>query len=56
MIHVVVMKCLIGLPLLMHIELYGGVGSFKNRGVGVELLCTDSTLQFGVSGVRILAW
>jgi hypothetical protein len=40
MIHVVVMKCLIGLPLFIHVELlsfYEGVGvrSFKNRGVGV---------------------
>jgi hypothetical protein len=37
MIHVVAMKCLIGLPLLIHIEFYEGVGvgSFKNRGVGV---------------------
>jgi hypothetical protein len=26
MIHVVVMKCLIGLPLLIHIELYEEVG------------------------------
>jgi hypothetical protein len=40
MIHVVVMKCLIGLPLLVYIELLWvvgarvGVGSFKNRGVG----------------------
>jgi hypothetical protein len=45
MIHVVVMKRLIGLPLLIHFELLWrsrsfkdggvGVGSFKNRGVGV---------------------
>jgi hypothetical protein len=37
MIHVVVMKRLIGLPLLIHIELlWGGPNrSFKNRGVGV---------------------
>jgi hypothetical protein len=49
MIYVVAMKCLIGLPLLMHIELSRksrsrtfknrgvgvGVGSFKNRGGGV---------------------
>jgi hypothetical protein len=37
MIHVVVMKCLIGLPLLIYAEHYGavGVGSFNNRGVGV---------------------
>jgi hypothetical protein len=26
MIHVVVMKCLVGLPLLIHIEVYEGVG------------------------------
>jgi hypothetical protein len=50
MIHVVAMKCLIGLPLLIHIELLRksrsrsfknrgvGVGSFKNRGVGVGVL------------------
>jgi hypothetical protein len=49
MIHVVAMKCLTGLPLLIHIELLlrsrsrsfkhrgdgVGVGSFKNREVGV---------------------
>jgi hypothetical protein len=39
MIHVVAMKCLIGLPLLIHIELLGRSRSrsraFKNRGVGV---------------------
>jgi hypothetical protein len=46
MIHVVAMQCLIGLPLLMHIELLWsrsrtfknrgvGVGNFKNRGVGI---------------------
>jgi hypothetical protein len=37
MIHVVVMKRLIGLPLLMHIELLwrSRSQSFKNRGVGV---------------------
>jgi hypothetical protein len=37
MIHVVVMKCLIGLPLLMHIELLrrSRSRSFKNRGIGV---------------------
>jgi hypothetical protein len=47
MIHVVAMKCLVGLPLVIHIELLWrslsrsfknrgvGVGSFKNRGVGV---------------------
>jgi hypothetical protein len=53
MIHVVVMKCLIGLPLLMHMELLRRSRSrtFKNRGVGVGVgsfknrghLCTDST-------------
>jgi hypothetical protein len=52
-IHVVVMKCLLGLPLLMGIELLWRSRSrgFKNWGVGVlkieesesELLCTDST-------------
>jgi hypothetical protein len=31
----VVTKCLIGLPLLMHIELLWRGRSFKNRGVGV---------------------
>jgi hypothetical protein len=36
MIHVVAMKCLIGLPLLMHIELLLRSRSFKNRGVGVR--------------------
>jgi hypothetical protein len=58
MIHVVVMKCLIGLPLLMHIELLwkSRSRSFKNRGVGVgglkiegsesEVLCTDCTALF----------
>jgi hypothetical protein len=35
MIHVVVMKRLIGLPLLIHIELLWRSWSFKNRGVGV---------------------
>jgi hypothetical protein len=37
MIHVVVMKRLIGLPLLIHIELLWGSRSrsFKNRGDGV---------------------
>jgi hypothetical protein len=37
MIHVVVMKCLIGLPLLIHIELLwrSQSQSFKNRKVGV---------------------
>jgi hypothetical protein len=35
MIHVVAMKCLIGLPLLIHIELLWRSRSFKNRGVGV---------------------
>jgi hypothetical protein len=43
MIYVVVTKRLIGLPLLMHIELLWGSRSFKNRGVGVELLCADCT-------------
>jgi hypothetical protein len=57
MIHVVVIQCLIGLPLIIHIELLRrsrlrsfknrgagvGVGSSKNRGVESELLCTDST-------------
>jgi hypothetical protein len=38
MIHVVVMKCLIGLPLLMHIELF-----MKESEPELELLCTDST-------------
>jgi hypothetical protein len=39
MIHVVVMKCLIGLPLLVHIELLWGSQSqsFKNLGVGVRV-------------------
>jgi hypothetical protein len=36
MIHVVAMKCLIGLPLLIRIELLCRCRSFKNRGVGVE--------------------
>jgi hypothetical protein len=35
MIHVVAMKCLIALPLLIHIELVQRSRSFKNRGVGV---------------------
>jgi hypothetical protein len=35
MIHVVVMKRLIGLLLLIHIELLRRSQSFKNRGVGV---------------------
>jgi hypothetical protein len=35
MIHVVVMKRLIGLPLLMHIELLCRSRSFKNREVEV---------------------
>jgi hypothetical protein len=36
MIHVVAVKCLIGLPLLIHIELlWSRSRSFKNRGVGV---------------------
>jgi hypothetical protein len=57
MIHAVAMKCLIVLPLLIHIELLCrsrsrsftnrgvgvGAGSFKNREVGVGDLCTDST-------------
>jgi hypothetical protein len=53
MIHVVVMKCLIGLPLLMHIELLwrSRSRSFKNGGVRVgvlkteksEVLCTEYT-------------
>jgi hypothetical protein len=38
MMHVVVTKRLIGLPLLIHIELLGGSRSFKNRGVGVGVL------------------
>jgi hypothetical protein len=44
MIHVVVMKCLIGLPLLIHIEILrrsrnrSPSRSFKNRGVGVGVL------------------
>jgi hypothetical protein len=47
MIHVAVMKCLTGLPLLMHIEIYEGVGvgSFKNQGVGV-LKIEDSESEF----------
>jgi hypothetical protein len=53
MIHVVVMKRLIGLPLLIHIDFYGGVGVLKIEESGPEvlkieeseseLLCTDST-------------
>jgi hypothetical protein len=45
MIHVVVMKCLIGLPLLIHIELYEGVGVgvLKIEESESELLCIDST-------------
>jgi hypothetical protein len=35
MIHVVVMKRLVGLPLLMHIELLWRSRTFKNRGIGV---------------------
>jgi hypothetical protein len=38
MIHVVVMKCLVGLPLLIHIELLWRSRSFKSRGVGVGVL------------------
>jgi hypothetical protein len=39
MIHVVVMKCLIGLPLLIHIEILWRHRSrnFKNRGAGVGI-------------------
>jgi hypothetical protein len=45
MIHVVAMKCLIGLPLLMHIGLFEGVGVgvLKIEESESELLCTDST-------------
>jgi hypothetical protein len=43
MIHVVVMKCLIDLPLLIHIELLRRSRSFKNRGVGVGAFVYDST-------------
>jgi hypothetical protein len=52
MIHVVVMKCLIGLPLLIHIELYERVGVLKIESESKvlkmeesesELLFTDST-------------
>jgi hypothetical protein len=43
MIHVVAMKCLIGLPLLIHIELFEGVGVLKIEESELELLCTDST-------------
>jgi hypothetical protein len=35
MIHAVVMKRLIGLPLLMHIELLWRIRSFKNQGIKV---------------------
>jgi hypothetical protein len=37
MIHVLAMKCLIGLPLLMHIEFYEGVrvGVLQIEGSGV---------------------
>jgi hypothetical protein len=40
MIHVVVMKCLIGLPLLIHIGLLwrSRSRSFKNRGVEVGVV------------------
>jgi hypothetical protein len=59
MIHVVAMKCLIGLRLLIHIELLRrsrsrrfksrevGVGSFKIEESESELLCTDSTAPVG---------
>jgi hypothetical protein len=43
MIHVVVVNLLLGLPLLMHIELYEGVGVLKIKESELELLCTDST-------------
>jgi hypothetical protein len=46
MIHVVVMKCLIDVPLLIHIELHNegfGVGVLKIEVSESELLCTDCT-------------
>jgi hypothetical protein len=50
MIHVVVMKCLIGLPLLIHIELLwrSWSRSFKNQGVRVG--------SFKSQGVRVGAF
>jgi hypothetical protein len=41
MIHVVVVECLIGLPLLIHIEILEGVGVLKTEESAV--LCTEST-------------
>jgi hypothetical protein len=43
MIHVVVMKCLIGLLLLMHIELLWKSRSLKIEESESEVLCTDCT-------------
>jgi hypothetical protein len=62
MIHVVAIKCLIGLSLVTYIELLWRSRSFNNRGVGVgvliieesesELLCTDCTaLEESVSSL-----
>jgi hypothetical protein len=61
MTHVVVMKRLIGLPLLIRIEILrrsrsrSWSRSFKNRGVWVgasELSCADSTAQIFISKVN----
>jgi hypothetical protein len=45
MIHVVVMKCFIGLPLLVYMSFYEGVGVgvLKIKESESEVLCTDST-------------
>jgi hypothetical protein len=45
MIHVVVMKCLTGLPLIIHMRFYEGVGVgvLKIEESESEVLCTDST-------------
>jgi hypothetical protein len=45
MIHMVAMKCLIGLPLLLRIEFYEGVGvgDLKIEESESEVLCANST-------------
>jgi hypothetical protein len=43
MIHAVVMGCLMGLPLLIHIELLRRSRSFKNRESESKPLCIDPT-------------
>jgi hypothetical protein len=60
MIHVVAMKCLVGLPLLIHIELLwrSRSRSFKNRRVGVGAFVYrlhSSVLNAGGTGIRSAA-